>query len=59
MIIESWGLLRQAPFLRAPVFPPYDVLPLRARFFWPTPTGLDTLRRRNVLTGHRFAFTRQ
>jgi len=32
-----------------PVFPPFDVLPLRARLGLAHPTGLNTLRGRKVL----------
>jgi hypothetical protein len=38
-----------------PVFPPFDVLPLRARLGLAHPTGLNTLRGRKVLTGFRLA----
>ena len=43
----------QPPF--SPVFPPFDVLPLRARLGLAHPTGLNTLRGRKVLTGFRLA----
>jgi hypothetical protein len=41
--------------LSLPVFPPCDVLPLRARLGLAHPTGLNTLRGRKVLTGFRLA----
>ena len=34
------GLLRQAPFF-SPVYPPFDVLPLRVRLGLAHPTGLN------------------
>jgi hypothetical protein len=51
-IIGFWNLPSN---LFLPVFPPIDVLPLRARLGLAHPTGLHTLHAHKVLTGFRLA----
>jgi len=53
--MEIFGFWKLTRNLLLPVFPPFDVLPLRARLGLAHPTGLNTLRGRKVLTGFRLA----